>query len=101
MSDELIRTTQSMKRVSEALERFLDSAVAARQRVSDATWADLLQFKSANPEVTLDDIIEIHEGHLKAFDAKYAEMLALREQLQKGHSAAIDAILDTMNRPGQ
>ena len=101
MSDELISTTQGMKRVEAALAKFLESAVAARQRLSDATWADLVRGMQESKGVTIDDVIAAHEEILREFDAKYAEMLALREQLQKGHSAAIDAILDTMNRPGQ
>lgn len=100
MSDELIRTTQGMAGLDAALERFMEASATARKRLSDTSWAELVAFMNAHPEVTIDDIMRIHEECLREFDAKHNQLAALQKRVKKGHGEVIDAILDARNRPG-
>jgi uncharacterized alpha-E superfamily protein len=97
LSDELIRTTQVLNNLERALERFMESSAAVRQRLSDATWSELVSFKEQHPEVTIDDIIEVHEEFLRSFDSKAAQMTGLQGQIKQAHRGLIDSALDAHN----
>ncbi len=99
MTDDLARSVQSMKRLEAALGRFMEASTAARQRLSDAAWADLVAFMNAHPdEVTIDDILEVHGQFVASLDSLAAPFPELERMIKTGHRDLIDKALDIKNQ---
>jgi hypothetical protein len=98
LSEEMFRSVQNAgASVNEAFAKFMEASAAARQRLSDQSWADLMRIKEKHPEITIDDVIAEHNKLLEAYDAQVAPLLALKQQVDASHRALVDTVLDAEN----